>query len=104
MFKILLFQEYLKGWGAFGFVNIKSEMEWREVNFSSSFFGDNISTIQPFLGESPKTTTKPGSQPQWYETGRITIPLYAVILMLAIIGNTLVILTLVSKDFQTPSV
>lgn len=37
--------------------------------------------------------------PQWYETGRIQIPLYAVIFMLAVIGNTLVILTLVSYNF-----
>lgn len=33
--------------------------------------------------------------PHWYESGRIQIPMYAVIFLLAVIGNSLVILTLV---------
>lgn len=36
---------------------------------------------------------------QWYESGRIQIPLYCIIFMLAITGNCLVILTLVSNFF-----
>lgn len=39
---------------------------------------------------------KTSTAPLWYESGRIQIPLYAIIFMLAVIGNTLVILTLVS--------
>lgn len=38
------------------------------------------------------------SVPDWYESGRIQIPLYAIIFLLAVIGNVLVILTLVSKN------
>nr|CAD7569911.1 unnamed protein product [Timema californicum] len=33
--------------------------------------------------------------PEWWSTGRIQIPLYSVIFLLAVIGNSLVILTLV---------
>lgn len=42
------------------------------------------------------TTNRNGAAPVWYESGRVQIPLYAVIFMLAVVGNTLVILTLVS--------
>lgn len=35
--------------------------------------------------------------PSWLSTGRIQIPLYATILLLAIIGNSLVILTLIQN-------
>lgn len=41
---------------------------------------------------NPTTTT-----PAWLTTGRIQIPLYATILLLAVIGNCLVILTLVQN-------
>lgn len=34
--------------------------------------------------------------PHWYESGRIQIPMYAIIFLLAVVGNSLVILTLVS--------
>lgn len=37
------------------------------------------------------------SSPSWLSTGRIQIPLYATILLLAIIGNSLVILTLIQN-------
>lgn len=37
------------------------------------------------------------SPPTWSEMGRIQIPLYATILLLAVIGNSLVILTLVQN-------
>ncbi|EFA02911.1 cholecystokinin receptor [Tribolium castaneum] len=68
-------------------------MDWAE---NSTLW--NIS--QTLLNEvtTPETATKTGSVPQWYETGRLTIPLYAVIFMLAVIGNTLVILTLVKNQ------
>lgn len=36
--------------------------------------------------------------PPWYETGRVQIPLYSIILLLAVIGNTLVILTLIQNQ------
>lgn len=42
---------------------------------------------------NPTTT----STPAWLTTGRIQIPLYATILLLAVIGNFLVILTLVQN-------
>jgi hypothetical protein len=64
-------------------------MEWADDNSSSVW---NVSTQQTL--STPETTSKTGT-PQWYESGRITIPLYAVIFMLAVVGNTLVILTLV---------
>lgn len=37
--------------------------------------------------------------PHWYESGRIQIPMYAIIFLLAVVGNSLVILTLVSDAF-----
>lgn len=37
------------------------------------------------------------STPSWLSTGRMQIPLYAAILLLAIIGNSLVILTLIQN-------
>ncbi|XP_063903995.1 cholecystokinin receptor [Zophobas morio] len=67
-------------------------MEWAEVNSTW-----NVSTLSN-EGTTPETPPKTGSIPQWYETGRITIPLYAVIFMLAVVGNTLVILTLVKNQ------
>ncbi|XP_044749521.1 cholecystokinin receptor-like isoform X1 [Coccinella septempunctata] len=49
---------------------------------------------------NPLTTVKTMSRPKsptstWYETGKVQIPLYSIIFMLAVVGNTLVILTLV---------
>lgn len=43
------------------------------------------------------TTTSPSSISSWLSTGRIQIVLYATILLLAIIGNALVILTLIQN-------
>ncbi|XP_065158890.1 cholecystokinin receptor type A-like [Atheta coriaria] len=42
--------------------------------------------------------TKKTNLPLWYETGRVQIPLYAIIFLLAVIGNTLVIVTLVQNQ------
>ncbi|GJQ75124.1 hypothetical protein Trydic_g9733 [Trypoxylus dichotomus] len=44
------------------------------------------------------TANKTSGPPLWYESGKIQIPLYAIIFMLAVIGNTLVILTLVQNQ------
>ncbi|KAH0822146.1 hypothetical protein GEV33_000645 [Tenebrio molitor] len=69
-------------------------MEWTDDNSSSVW---NVSTQRTL--STPETTSKTGT-PQWYESGRITIPLYAVIFMLAVVGNTLVILTLKDEEDQ----
>lgn len=38
------------------------------------------------------------SQHQWYDSGKVQIPLFAIIFLLAVIGNSLVILTLVQNQ------
>lgn len=67
------------------------DAEW---NFTwtgnSSILNDSIPTAT--------SSAKNANIPQWYESGRIQIPLYAIIFMLAVVGNTLVILTLVSNN------
>lgn len=67
------------------------ELDWNTTGFF------NVS--EQNASDVPITTRRSGgsSIPQWYESGKIQIPLYAVIFMLAVVGNTLVILTLVSK-------
>lgn len=54
--------------------------------------GDNGTDV--YFGAA--STVRTPTSPTWYETGKVQIPLYAVIFMLAVVGNTLVILTLVS--------
>lgn len=63
------------------------------MDFNLSFY---LNVTEGPLGLTKTGTNKTIAVPQWYETGRIQIPLYAVIFMLAVVGNTLVILTLVS--------
>lgn len=63
-------------------------------NFTFYMF-DNSSTESEF-NSAKINLSRTGSVPQWYESGKVQIPLYAVIFMLAVVGNTLVILTLVS--------
>lgn len=66
------------------------ELDWNTTGFF------NVS--EQNASEVPSTTRRSGTGiPQWYESGKIQIPLYAVIFMLAVVGNTLVILTLVSN-------
>lgn len=62
-----------------------------------SFIIENVSQVYYNLTEelsSPKSINEV-VVPNWYESGRIQIPMYAVIFLLAVIGNSLVILTLV---------
>lgn len=59
--------------------------EFNTTNSTSSSIVTNTNTIASI------------SSPSWLSTGRIQIPLYATILLLAIIGNSLVILTLIQN-------
>lgn len=68
-----------------------------EVDWNTT---DLFNVTEQNVTDVPSTTRPSGSGiPQWYESGKIQIPLYAVIFMLAVVGNTLVILTLVSVVF-----
>ncbi|KAG5892060.1 hypothetical protein JTB14_022718 [Gonioctena quinquepunctata] len=68
-------------------------MEWNET--LNTFFIYNVSQSSTEGGNiTAKRAGSGGNVPPWYEAGRIQIPLYTVIFMLAVIGNTLVILTL----------
>lgn len=69
------------------------EFDWNSTIFLNFTEGND--------SEMSTVSTKTANIPLWYESGRIQIPLYAVIFMLAVIGNTLVILTLVSKKNPT---
>ncbi|XP_045479675.1 cholecystokinin receptor-like [Harmonia axyridis] len=60
-------------------------------NWTDNFGWNSFSTS--------RTITRPkSSTPTWYETGKVQIPLYSVIFMLAVVGNTLVILTLIRNQ------
>ncbi|XP_074037786.1 cholecystokinin receptor [Leptinotarsa decemlineata] len=72
-------------------------MEWNET--LNAFFIYNVTNLST-EGENvtARRSAGGGTVPPWYEAGRIQIPLYTVIFMLAVIGNTLVILTLVQNQ------
>lgn len=60
----------------------------------------NITDTRLLLVHNGSTSVTSISSPNlssWYSSGRVQIPLYATILLLAIVGNTLVILTLVQN-------
>lgn len=59
----------------------------------------NTSVIK-FGGESISNTTTTGSDNRnfWWECGRVQIPLYTIMFLLAVIGSFLVILTLVQRQ------
>lgn len=65
------------------------ELDWN-VSMYFNLTDQNATEIPTVL-----SVAKTANIPNWYESGRIQIPLYAVIFMLAVVGNTLVILTLV---------
>lgn len=62
------------------------------INQTTIDFVDRVVDNYTVLANPTTTAT-----PAWLNTGRIQIPLYATILLLAVIGNFLVILTLVQN-------
>lgn len=77
-------------------------MDWNET--ANVFLSTNVTNTSVPLSTLERdngSTKTSGNWPPWYESGRIQIPLYAIIFMLAVIGNTLVILTLVSDMHTT---
>ncbi|XP_044729371.1 cholecystokinin receptor-like [Chrysoperla carnea] len=67
---------------------------------NSVLFNTNLTTIfTSFTTQLPPSSQSPTQVPvpKWYESGRVQIPLYSIIFLLAVIGNSLVILTLVQN-------
>lgn len=68
-----------------------------EIDMNASLYllnSSNDENVSEFQSLQPSSV---GYNSYWYESGRIQIPLYGIIFMLAITGNCLVILTLVSE-------
>lgn len=68
---------------------LETETFWRRLNDTTT------ADITPNLAAVTNTTTAAVATSSWFSFGRIQIPLYAVILLLALVGNFLVIMTLV---------
>lgn len=76
-------------------------MDWNGTLTAEDFYifngtlADNVTTASAIDVRSTAGAVS-NTWPSWYDAGRIQIPLYAVIFILAVTGNLLVILTLVS--------
>lgn len=67
-------------------------------NSNSIYFNSNFLNFSSNNSDIKNSTSPRRLIPTWYETGRVQIPLYSIILLLAVIGNTLVILTLIQNQ------
>lgn len=67
------------------------------VTQNSFFISTTVTTIAVRHVQTTTTTTATTSWIDWLSSGRLQIPLYATILLLAIVGNSLVIMTLVQN-------
>lgn len=67
-------------------------------NSNSMYFNSNFLNFSVNNSDIKNSSSPRRIIPPWYETGRVQIPLYSIILLLAVIGNTLVILTLIQNQ------
>lgn len=85
-----------------GVFDLDEEFQWDISNLSTILLATTTSQSpsSTLLLTTPSTTissTISTATTSWLSTGKIQIPLYATILLLAIIGNSLVILTLIQN-------
>lgn len=79
-----------------------SEINSDKCNFKMEFNDtfDTLSVVNGTEDGSGYNKSDGGYSYDWFEAGRIQIPFYSFIFMFSVIGNTLVILTLVSSNYN----
>lgn len=76
---------------------LPQQQQAKYVTQNSFFISTTATTIAVRHVQTTTTTTVTTSWIDWLSSGRLQIPLYATILLLAIVGNSLVIMTLVQN-------